>query len=56
MTLAVMGHQSYREVIEMDDRELATLDAVVQILNNPKGGKKGASPGSQRNRRGSARA
>lgn len=39
MTLAVMAHMPYREVVEMDDRELATLDAVVRIMNDPKGGK-----------------
>lgn len=49
MTLAVLAHMPYREVLEMDDRELATLDDVVQAMNEqPKRGGKGAGPRSQR--------
>lgn len=45
MTLAVLGHQPYSEVCQMDQRELDTLFSVVKEINDTRSG------GARRTRR-----
>ena len=41
MALAVASGQPYSEVLQMDQRELDTLEAVVREANKAKGGGRG---------------
>lgn len=52
MTLAVLGHQPYREVAAMSQQELDTLHEVILDLNEAKGGK---SRGIRNDRQGARR-
>lgn len=44
MTLAVLGHQPYSEVCQMNPKELDTLQSVIKEVNEVKGGRRGAGP------------